>query len=71
MTGGKNMYATKQSKITDNTVTIDTKTLTEVLHCGRVTAVKIGTDAEAKVQVGKRVLWNLPKIQKYIDVISL
>ena len=58
------MYATKQSKIT-------TKTLTEVLHCGSVTAVKIGTDAEAKVQVGKRVLWNLPKIQKYIDVISL
>ena len=33
--------------------------------------VKIGMDAEAKVQVGKRVLWNLPKIQKYIDVISL
>lgn len=65
------MYATKQSKITDNTVTIDTKTLTELLHCGKVTAVKIGMDAEAKVQVGKRVLWNLPKVQRYIDAISL
>lgn len=65
------MYATKQSKITDNTVTIDTKTLTELLHCGKVTAVRIGTDAEAKVQVGKRVLWNLPKVQRYIDTISL
>ncbi len=65
------MYATKQSKITDNTVTIDTKTLTELLHCGKVTAVKIGTDAEAKVQVGKRVLWNLSKVQRYIDTISL
>lgn len=71
MTGGKIMYATKQSKITDNTVTIDTKTLTELLHCGKVTAVRIGTDAEAKVQVGKRVLWNLPKVQRYIDTISL
>lgn len=71
MAGGKNMYATKQSKITDNTVTIDTKTLTELLHCGKVTAVKIGTDAEAKVQVGKRVLWNLSKVQRYIDTISL
>lgn len=65
------MHPTKQSKITDNAVTIDTETLTNLLHCGRVTAVKIGTDAEARVQIGKRVLWNLPKIQKYIDTISL
>lgn len=65
------MHYKRQSQITDKTVTIDTKELAELLHCGRVTAVKIGTDAEARVQIGKRVLWNLPKIQKYIDIISL
>ena len=61
------MYATKQSKITDNTVTVDTKTLTELLHCGRVTAIKVGTAAQARIQVDKRVLWHLPKIYKYLE----
>ncbi|MCM1189379.1 MAG: hypothetical protein NC541_08790 [bacterium] len=65
------MYAKKQSEVTDRTIAVDTKALMELLHCGRVTAVKIGTDAEARIQVGKSVLWNLPKIQRYVDVISL
>lgn len=57
--------------VNDSTLTTDTAGLMKLLCCGRQSAVKIGTDAEAKVQVGKRVLWNLPKIQKYIDTISL
>lgn len=57
--------------VNDSTLTTDTVGLMKLLCCGRQSAVKIGTDAEAKVQVGKRVLWNLPKIQKYIDTISL
>ena len=63
----KKLYDT----INDSTLTTDTAGLMKLLCCGRQSAVKIGTDAEAKVQVGKRVLWNLPKIQKYIDTISL
>lgn len=65
------MYAAKQSKIMDNAVTVDTKTLTQLLHCGRVTAVKIGMDAGAKVQVNKRVLWNVSRVKEYIDTVSL
>ena len=65
------MLKQPQYDIDNNTITTNTIGLMKMLGCGKVTSVKIGTDAEAKVQVGKRVLWNLPKIQKYIDVISL
>lgn len=65
------MLKQPQYDIDNNTITTNTTGLMKMLGCGKVTAIKIGTDAEAKVQVGKRVLWNLPKIQKYIDVISL
>ncbi len=65
------MLKQPQYDIDNNTITTNTTGLMKMLGCGKVTAVKIGMDAEAKVQVGKRVLWNLPKIQKYIDVISL
>lgn len=46
---------------------ISTSDLRELLSCGVSTATKIGMDAGAKVQMGKRVLWNREKIQKYID----
>lgn len=65
------MQKTTQHNIDSNTVTTNTAGLMKMLCCGRATAVKIGIDAGAKVQVGKRVLWNLPRIQKYIDTISL
>lgn len=65
------MLKQPQYDIDNNTITTNTTGLMKMLGCGKATAVKIGMDAEAKVQVGKRVLWNLPKIQKYIDVISL
>lgn len=41
-----------------------------MLGCGRKGAVDIGTAAEAKVQIGRRVFWNVGKIQKYLDAIS-
>ncbi len=65
------MRKTTQGSVNGSTITINTDGLMIILGCGRQTAVKIGTDAEAKVQIGKRVLWNLPKVQKYIDTISL
>ena len=50
--------------------TVDTDGLRDLLSCGRETAVKIGTDAQARVQIGRRVLWNVNMIQKYLDAIS-
>lgn len=65
------MEKTRQYKITENTILVDTFKLREVLNSGRATAVKIGKNAGAEVRIGRRVLWNLSKIQEYIDKISL
>ena len=50
--------------------TVDTDGLKEMLSSGRKTAVEIGMAAEARVQVGRRVLWNVRKIQRYLDKVS-
>ncbi|MCR5835509.1 MAG: hypothetical protein K6G88_03255 [Lachnospiraceae bacterium] len=51
-------------------VAVNTESLAELLDCGRSTAIKIGELASARVQIGKRILWNMNKIQSYIDSIS-
>lgn len=60
-------------RVIDNTAdyrTVDTEKLQGMLTAGRKTAVEIGTAAGARIQVGRRVLWNVAKIQKYLDAIS-
>lgn len=54
----------------ENKKLVDTQDLQALLCVGRQTAVRIDTSANARVQVGKRVLWNVGKVQKYIDEIS-
>lgn len=49
---------------------VDTPRLQKILSAGHRTAVQIGTEAGARVKVGRRVLWNVDKIQKYLDRIS-
>lgn len=51
-------------------ITANTDTLAECLDCGKNTAVKIGEAAGAKIQIGKRVLWNVGKVQSYLDSIA-
>lgn len=51
-------------------ITITTDELQAILGCGRSSAVRIGEQAEARVQFGKRVLWNVGKIKEYINSIS-
>ena len=46
---------------------VDTKGLRKILNCGHSTAVKIGEQANAKVQIGKRVLWSKKAIDAYIE----
>lgn len=50
--------------------TVSTPELMKMLGCGRSTALEIGTAAQARVQVGRRVLWNKAKVEKYINTIS-
>ena len=64
------MRATKKSEMVINQVAVTTENLQNILDCGRPTAVEIGTLAKARVEIGRRVLWNVSKIQKYLDSIS-
>lgn len=65
------MIATKKSNIpTDKKIAVTTEELQTMLSCGRSSAVQIGQMAEARIQVGKRVFWNVEKVKTYIDLIS-
>ena len=58
--------ATKRERIA-----VNTKELQAMLGCGHKTAVDIGEQAGAKIQIGRRVLWNLIVVKEYIAQISL
>ena len=49
---------------------VTTEELQELLSCGRKTATDIGRDAEACIQYGRRILWNVSRIQAHLDSIS-
>ena len=59
-----------QSSDVRNCKAVDTERLQMLLMSGRKTAVEIGTAAGARIQVGRRVLWNMKKVQEYLDAIS-
>ena len=48
-------------------ITVNANTLAGMLDCGRATAVKIGTEAGARIQIGNRVLFKLADVQRYIN----
>lgn len=55
----------------NNNIAVSTESLAELLDCGRATAIKIGEAAEARIQIGRRVLWNTEKIRRYINTQNL
>jgi Tfp pilus assembly protein PilP len=64
------MRKTQKNKGNVEKILVDTLELKEMLCSGRESAVVIGTNAGARVQRGRRVFWNVKKIQQYIDEIS-
>lgn len=64
------MIRTKKYPTTTSDLCVDTQGLQELTHSGRKTAVDIGIAAEAKIIIGRRVLWNTEKIKKYLNDIS-
>ena len=64
------MRTTRAKGKVENQMLVDTNGLQEMLSAGRPAAVKIGTEAGARVQSGRRVFWNVRKVQQYIDTIS-
>lgn len=55
---------------TENNMAVSTDELMNRLQSGRKTALEIGMAAQAKISVGRRVLWNVKKVQEYLDSIS-
>lgn len=54
----------------DSKKTVDTVGLQAMLSCGRKSAVDVGMAAGAKICIGRRVLWNIKKVQQYLDTVS-
>ena len=44
----------------------DIEGLSAMLSCGRATARKIGEQAGAKIVIGRRVLYSIEKVKKYL-----
>lgn len=51
-------------------IAVNTSDLQAMLGCGRRSAVQIGELAEARIQFGKRVFWNVEKVRAYVNAIS-
>lgn len=53
-----------------NPILVNVQGLQDLCQCGRPTAIEIANNAKAVVRFGRRVLYNVNKIQEYIDSIS-
>ncbi len=51
-------------------IAVDIEKLSAILSCGCATARKIGEHAEARIFIGRRVLYSVNKVQKYLDSIA-
>lgn len=49
---------------------VDIDGLSAMLSCGHVTARRIGEQADAKIIVGRRVLYSVDRIREYIRQIT-
>ena len=58
------------NSISTDSLAVNTPTLMKMLNCGRPTAIKVGTQAGAKIVIGRKILWNPRIIQKYLDDVS-
>ena len=58
------------SRDNEKFLTVNADTLAGMLNCGRSTAVRIGTDAGAKIQIGRRTLYKVSIIEKYLEAIA-
>ena len=55
---------------TDVKITVDIDGLDAMLSCGHATARKIGEQAGARIVIGRRVLYLVAKVEKYLESIA-
>lgn len=64
------MRRTKERK-TEQLLAVDIEKLSAMLSCGQASARKIGEDAGARVEIGRRVLYSVSKVSKYLEDIAV
>lgn len=67
---GKKCMKKTLNRDSEKFLTVNVDTLAGMLNCGRATAVKIGTDAGAKIQIGRRTLYKVSIVERYLDSLS-
>lgn len=55
---------------TDMLLSVDIEKLSALLSSGQSTAKKIGEDAGARIIIGRRVLYSVSKVQRYLEAIA-
>ncbi|MCC8046138.1 MAG: hypothetical protein LIP12_11690 [Clostridiales bacterium] len=66
------MKKTKEHDIdSSQLLALDIERLAGMLSCGTATARQIGEDAGARIMVGRRVLYSVNKVKKYLDSIAI
>ncbi len=63
------MNKTTQRK-SDQQITVDVEKLAGMLSCGRATARKIGEQAGARITIGRRVLYSVDAVKKYLETLQ-
>lgn len=64
------MRKTKMREDRQECITVDINGLAALLSCGESTARKIGEDAEARISIGRRVLYSVEKVKSYVKTIA-
>lgn len=70
MLGGKLMRQRRTGATEGKNRLMDTEELRTYTSLGRNNAIKLGEDIGAKVKIGKRVLWDREKIDRYLDELT-
>lgn len=60
----------KPVAVKNTTLLVNTQGLMQMLSCGRPGAIKTGEEAHAKVRIGRKILWNVECVRKYINSIA-
>jgi len=55
----------------DGYLTVDIRGLKAMLSCGHQTAVRVAKSAKARIVIGRRVLYSVPKIKAYVESIAI
>lgn len=63
------MRKTNVDTITKDNLLVDISGLATICACGRVTAEKIGVEAQAVVRIGKRKLYKVDRVNAYLETL--